>query len=457
MPPVAANAVVQSSLARVDSLLLQGDVVAARHELDAVAASVDAEARLAHDVAQWYMRLNEPGVADQWYARAVALDPSRAAYRYNRATALIALGRMEEAEAALDAAIAMEPRDFDAWYNRATLRRQSPSRNHVAEIERTLEGPGLRRQDEVPLFYALAKELEDLGEHERSFAALSRGAAARRSLLSYRVGDDIAIMREIGRAFTREAIQGAPAGYGDSRPVFVVGLPRSGTTLVDRILSSHGQVGSHGESADFALSMTHLAGHCRSKSELLERSLGIPPESLGREYCRRLAAHLDARVVDKTPANFLYLGLIARALPNARIVYVRRHPMDVCYAMLKTLFRMAYPYTYDLDDLGQYWLAFDSLMRHWEDNLPGGRMLIIDYEQLVEQPEATARAMLIHIGMPWDDACLHFDSNPLPSLTASAAQVRRPIYTSSVGLWRQHAAGLAPLARTLRAAGVDLG
>lgn len=454
--PAAVSVDRQPSTSRVEELLACGDAVAARRELARVAERVGRRARLAHDVAQLYMRFNEAERALGFYARAVALDPGCTAYRYNQSTALIALGLMEEAEAALDSVIAEQPGDGDAWYNRATLRRQTPERNHVAAIECELQRPGLQRQAEVPLRHALAKELEDLGEFERSFAALSRGAAVRRSMLSYRVEDDESIMRGIRAAFTPAWLRGSAPGCDDRRPLFVVGLPRSGTTLVDRILSSHSRIGSRGESADLALSLMKTAGRPRNKTELLERSTQVDPYQLGSAYCATLAGYAGERVVDKTPANFLYLGLIARALPNARIVYVRRQPMDVCHAMYKTLFRMAYPYSYDLDDLARYWLAFDGLMRHWQHILPDGRMLVVDYERLVSEPEETIRGLLEHAGMPWEDACLHFHENPLPSLTASAAQVRQPLYRSSVGSWRHHAERLAPLALRLRGAGVHI-
>ena len=441
---------------RVEDLLARGDTIAARDELDRIAACAGQDARLAHDVAQLYMRLNDAPRAARFYARAVTLDPNRAAYRYNQSTALIALGQMEEAEEALDEVIAAQPRDCDAWYNRATLRKQTPERNHVAAIERELQRPGARPQDAVPLNYALAKELEDLGEHGRSFAALARGAAARRSMLSYRVEDDESIMLGIRSTLTREWMHSATPGHEDRRPVFVVGLPRSGTTLVDRILSSHSRIDSRGESADLALSLVKAAGPSRDKAELLQRSARLDPRALGKAYCATLAAHAGERVVDKTPANFLYLGLVAAALPQARIVHLRRNPMDACYAMYKTLFRMAYPFSYDLGDLARYWLAYDALMAHWREALPPGRMLEIDYEELVTDQEAVSRKLIAHTGLDWEDACLHFERNPGASLTASAAQVRQPMYRSSIGLWRKYERELAPLAARLRVAGIDI-
>lgn len=456
LSPVPAPTVLGPSLDGVETALARGDAIGAREALDRLATAAGGDARAAHDVAQLYMRLKDPARAALFYARAVELDPGRPEYRYNQSTALIALGRFEEAESALDLVIAMQPNDYDAWYNRATLRRQTLERNHVAAIERALQQPGLPRHGLPPLCYALAKELEDLGRHEESFAALARGAAARRALLAYRVEDDLAIMRDIRATFARKVIEQAAPGHPDPRPVFVVGLPRSGTTLVDRILSSHPQVESHGESTDFAVALMQCAGHCNGKRELLERSLQIGPADLGSTYAQRLQRYSAERVVDKTPANFLYLALIAAALPEARIIYVRRKPMDVCYAIYKTLFRMAYPYSYDLGDLGRYWIGFDELMCHWQEVLPAGRLLVIDYERLVTEPEPTIRRMLAHVGLPWADACLDFHRNPRPSLTASAAQVRQPLYRTSIGMWRRYASQLAPLHEMLVSAGVRI-
>lgn len=436
--------------------LRRGDPVGAREALDALVAAQRPNAQLAHDIAELYMRLGLADCAELHFARAVALDPGNAAYRYNHSTALIALGRLADAERALDHVIADEPRDHDAWYNRSTLRKQTRGDNHVDAIEHQLHRADLAPAAAVALGYALAKELEDLGEHARAFAALKQAADIRRGMLAYRVEDDVATMRDIAAAFTPAFFERGHAGCDDARPLFVVGLPRSGTTLVERILASHSRIVSRGESSDLAVALTRLAGPCSSRAQLLQRSTQLDFRALGEAYVAGIAGHTGARVVDKTPANFLYLGLIAKALPQARIIHVRRRPLDVCYAMYKTLFRMAYPFSYDLGDLAGYWLAFDRLMTHWRATLPAQRFLEVDYEQLVADPEPTARRLLGHADLAWEPGCLAFESNPQPSLTASAAQVRQPIYITSVEAWRRYETQLAPLVAQLRDAGVHI-
>ncbi len=442
---------------QIDVLQQQGNIAACIAKLSSLAAASDAgPAALLQDIAQHFTALGLHAEAERSYARAMALQPGNAAYIYNHATALIALGRLVTAETALDQVIALKPEDSDAWYNRATLRKQTPQRNHITEIEQQITRLAASANGEVALCYALAKELEDVGEDARSFAALKRGADARRRALRYRVEDDLDTMQQIAAAFTADCMARPHRGYSDARPLFVVGLPRSGTTLVDRILSSHSAIRSRGETSDLALALMHTAGHTTSKRELVQRSTSLDFSALGKRYCAHLATTPAQRQIDKTPINFLYLGLIAKALPNARIVHLRRQPMDVCYAMYKTLFRMAYPFSYDLNDLARYWLGYHQLMNHWRALLPAERFLEIDYEDLVQNQEFVSRRLIAHAGLPWEDACLSFERNPEPSLTASAAQVRQPIYRSSVALWRRHADALKPLSDQLCAAGIDV-
>src|SRR5690606_24182538 len=302
--------------------------------------------------------------AERCSGRARALRPDDPGHLYNHATALIALGRLAEAETTLDAVIAKTPGDGDAWYNRATLRRQTPARNHVAALRAQCAATPAASPMQVPLHYALAKELEDLGEHAASFAALKQGADARRRGLRYRVEDDVDTMRLIADAFDAGFFARPHAGHDDARPLFIVGLPRSGTTLVDRILGSHSRVASRGENNDLAMALVQCAGPVGGKAELVRKSTSLDFRALGERYCRQLPGDGTLRQLDKTPLNFLYLGIVAAALRQARIVHLRRGPMDACYAIYKTLFRMAYPFSYDLDDLARYWLGYDALMAH---------------------------------------------------------------------------------------------
>ncbi|MEO8161849.1 MAG: sulfotransferase [Arenimonas sp.] len=410
--------------------------------------------RLLQDLAQRYTMLGLHVEAERCHARAVQLQHDNPQYIYNHATSLIALGRLVEAEAALDRVITLKPDDSDAWYNRATLRKQSPENNHIAAIEARLATLAPSSPSRVALGYALAKEREDLGEHARAFSALKQAADSRRRQLSYRVEDDIETMRLIEGAFDAGHFAGRHPGHRDDRPLFIVGLPRSGTTLVDRILSSHSSISSLGETSALAMALLHCAGKVASKAELVQRSTTLDFAALGQRYCEQFPSDSKPRLIDKTPVNFLYLGIIAGALPDARIIHVRRNPMDACYAMYKTLFRMAYPFSYDLGDLARYWIAHDRLMAHWRRVMPSSQLMEIDYEDLVADQAKLSRKLVEFAGQPWQDACLAFERNPEPSLTASAAQVRQPIYRSSVALWRRYADELAPLRAAFDAAGV---
>ena len=388
MDPAHAGA----HLLLIECLLHCGAAAAAMGELAILETHAANDARLLQAIAQIYTHTNRHAEAERCCRRAATLEPGNAQYLYNLATAATALGKFAEAEDLLDRVIAAAPTDYDAYYNRATLRTQTPERNHITQIEAALaatQAPGAQ----VALGYALGKEREDLGDHARAFDAIARAAGARRRQLSYRVDDDVAAMAAIERAFGSAVFAGAVPGHADARPIFILGLPRSGTTLADRILAAHSQVDDLGESSTFAVALLRTAGPGLSKMELIRRAATLDFATLGRAYCGSMPVrdpHL--RFIDKTPLNFLYLGLIALALPGARIVHMRRGPMDVCYAMYKTLFRMAYPSSYDLGDLGRYYLAYHRLMEHWRHVLPG-RFLDLDYETLVADPEGQSRRL----------------------------------------------------------------
>jgi hypothetical protein len=286
------------------------------------------------------------------------------------------------------------------------------------------------------------------------------------------VAEDEAAMATIARVFDPNLVDRAGPGYAAERPLFILGLPRSGTTLVDRILSAHSQVDSLGEHSSLALAVQRLAGQgnaageaaqaaseappAAGKLELIEASTRIDFAELGRQYCRAIDGFGNPapRLIDKTPLNFLYLGLIRLALPGARVIHMRRHPLDSCYAIYKTLFRAGYPFSYTLQETGRYYLAYHGLMAHWRSTLPGA-FLDVDYEALIADPEGQARRIFDYLGLGWEDGCLEFHRRGGAAATASAAQVRQPIYSSSVGMWRNYAPQLAPLAERLRERGID--
>jgi Sulfotransferase family len=244
-------------------------------------------------------------------------------------------------------------------------------------------------------------------------------------------------------------------------PIFIVGLPRSGTTLVDRILGSHSAVFSAGELNHFALCIVDAvrlkSGAARlPRRELVARSADLDFAAVGRDYLERAhgAAAPGVRFTDKMPLNYLYCGLIRRALPRAKIVHLTRQPLAACYAMYKTLFRDGYPFSYDLGEIGRYYIAYRRLMDHWQAVMPEG-IHTVSYEALVADQVGETRKLLDFCDLDWQDSCMDFHRNSSPATTASAVQVRRPLYDTSVSQWRNYAAQLAQLDSQLRAAGID--
>lgn len=443
-------------LRRVQSLLGAGDTRAALAELAALESSGIRDPLELGRIAETYTHCGRHEDAHRCLARALAYAPANPHLLSNLAAGEIALGLLESAEKHLDQVITIEPADFDAWYNRATLRRQTRDRNHVAQLEAAISKHAPR--GDVALGYALSKELEDLGEFGRAFDYLERGARARRSQLSYRVEMDLDAIDAIIASFdaSTASLARAPAGRG-AGAVFVVGLPRSGTTLIDRILSSHPEVESLGELNDLPLAVMRAAGKASDRRALIAQAARCNAEALGADYLARIEGYgrRKPRFIDKTPLNFLYLGLMVRALPAARVIHLRREPLDSCYAMYKTLFRMGYPFSYDQGDLGRYYGAYARLMDHWRKLHPEA-FLDLAYEDLVVAQETTTRRLLEFCGLGFHPACLDFHANTSPTSTASAAQVREPMHARSVNAARREGVRLERLREALRAGGIEV-
>lgn len=437
----------------------------ARSGLAALERGAQQDARLLTAIANLYTAAGAHEDRLRCTQRAFALTPGERSLLANLAAAETACGLIDAAETHLDQLLALHPQDHGAHYRRSILRRHTSERNHVREMSAQLAALPVESTDIIPLCFALAKEHEDLGEHLQAGAFLQRGAALRRRNLSYGVADDEHALRVIREQFSAEWLAAHDAtGERGAAAIFVMGLPRSGTTLVDRILSNHSAVQSLGEINDLAYA---LIGQCYAtmdadaappeRTELIRRAAHLDPATLGNDYLRRVAGYARnrPRFIDKTPWNFLYLGLIAQALPGAHIVHVRRNPLDSCFALYKTLFRDGSPYSYDLQDLARYYLAYHQLMEHWRRALPG-RFLDLDYERVVSAQSDATRELLDWCGLPFEAQCLDFHLNTAPAATASAAQVREPLHARSVGNWRNYAGQLEPLIEALRCGGLQV-
>ncbi len=456
---------VSAALKLTEALLLTGNGTQARTHLAALEQRAQQDDALLTAVANLYTQAGAHTERLRCAQRALNLAPDDPARLASCAAAETACGLITEAEQHLDQLLTQAPQDFGSYYRRSILRRQTRERNHIEPMSRLLAKLPTDAPETVPLCYALAKECEDLERFDESFVYLQRGSARRRRSLSYQVSGDEAAMVAISQAF--DALRLASVGTEgthDETPIFITGLPRSGTTLVDRILSSHSQAESLGEIND--LSYALIKGAQRpgeqdaagpDRLQLIRRSAQLDFAALGSDYLRRVAGYPRAKAhfIDKTPWNFLYLGLIALALPNARIIHLRRDPMDSCLALYKTLFRSGSPYSYDLGDLARYYLAYHRLMEHWRRVLPGHYMEL-DYERLVLSQESATREVLSWCGLPFEPQCLEFHRNSSPAATASAAQVREPMHARSIGLWKHYERQLAPLAAALREGGVAL-
>lgn len=410
------------------------------------------------------MHCNEHFLACPYYERAVALSPRNAGYRYSLAAIYRILGRTEDAETTLDQALELKPDYYEAYLMRSDVRRQSEAKNHIGQLE-NLVAAGIKDwRGETMLCHALAKEYEDIAEYEASFHWLQRGTGLRWKHTRYDVAVDEKTMEEIARHFSTSFMQQAAPGcnYNNGEAIFILGLPRTGSTLLERIISSHSDVHAAGELNNFALQLVRICKPQMESGKLFENevvaaSTRIDFSELGKAYVestRPSTGHVP-KFIDKLPFNFLYCGLIHLALPRARIIHIRRKPMDSCFAMYKCLFKSAYPMSYDLEQQGRYYLAYRRMMDHWGEVMPGS-ILEVRYEDLVADQEAQTRRILNYCELDWQDNCLHFEKNKAPSMTASATQVRERIYTSALGAWRNYEEQLQPLRELLESGGIDL-
>jgi tetratricopeptide (TPR) repeat protein len=458
-----ANPDYLSQKARLHTLL--GQPEAAREAADGAVAAQPTDPLTLDTLGVVYTRTGHYALAKPLLEQAVATAPDNAQFHFNLASVEQFLGDFGAAAREYERSIQLNPRFFRAYWAHSELRKAEPAPQLVATLEALLAEPQLSVDDELYLAHALAAEYEKDGRYDDAFRILAGAKARRRARIRYDISQDEALFGAIRKAFPLSSAPVAPAARDEeagSDAIFVIGMPRTGTTLVERILDSHPEVRSLGEIQDFAMAVKNASGSTSRAvldQDVMMGASAAPAASIGQRYLDAISARLqqDGRFVDKMPLNFLYVGFILQALPGARIVCLQRHPLDTCISNYRQLFALDfsyYNYHYDLEDTARYYALFTQLMAHWQA-YGNGRVHEVSYEALTADPESEVGALLEHLNLAWDPACLAFHENPSAVATASTAQVRQPIYRSSVSRWKRYESHLQGAKTVLEQHGID--
>jgi tetratricopeptide (TPR) repeat protein len=383
------------------------------------------------------------------YAKAVASDPHNAETHNNLGNLYRELGRFDEALAHYGTAIAIRPDNVEAHYHRAELKTFRRADSDFAALEK-LAAQDLPAKKAPYVYFAMARACEDIGDYTRAFRHLRKGNDSRRLQLDYDESRVARLFERIMSVFDRALLDRfEDSGDPSETPIFVLGMPRSGSTLIEQILAGHPQIHAAGELGD-------LEKASRRPTPFPECISGLDAAALrtiGQDYLARMPglAPGQTRIVNKLPDNFLRIGLIRLILPNARIIHTVRDPIDTCVSCYSKLFASGQHFTYNMEELGRYYSRYRKLMDHWESVLPSGAMLEVSYEDVVNDVEGQARRLIEYCGLPWDDRCVTFHQTSRPVKTASAVQVRKPLFSSSLQRWRKYEAAIGPLLDALGA------
>jgi tetratricopeptide (TPR) repeat protein len=445
-----------------------GTLLAAAHRFEEAIVHYQRALAIRPDLAEAHgnlgnalLALNRPNEALTHYEAALAIKPEVARLHHALGIVLQVLGRLEEARRAFERAVALAPGQADFHLPLAHSRPFTAEDPRLAALEVLAQDVACLSEDEqVALHFALGKAYADLNQHPRAFSHLRVGNALKRRRVSYDETRTLGVFDRIRATFSPALMQAkSGAGNPSQLPIFVVGMPRSGTTLIEQILACHTQVFAAGEREELSAALPDLtaAPSAAMFPEIVSELSAQALHEFGSRYLERMTplAPTAQRIVDKMPSNFGLLGLIHLALPGARIIHARRDPVDTCLSCFSILFVGHQPYTYELGELGRYYRTYSRLMEHWRAVLPPDLVLEVRYEDVVADLEGQARRILAHCGLPWEEACLAFHRSQRPVQTASSVQVRQPLYASSVGRWRHYANELEPLLQALGTSPAD--
>ncbi len=408
-----------------------------------------------------FRRLDDHKEAVKYFRKAVQLEPNSAEYLYNLGTSQRFMGDFDKAEENYEKALDIDPNHYHTHFSLSEFSNITPQHNHIKRLQKLLSENQSNSLMCLFLSYALYKEYDTLGEFEKGFEILKKGNAVRSRELNYPVSEDEKVFSTIKKRFANEELS-TTEGYSNNEAIFVLGMPRSGTTLVDRIISSHSEVMSAGELQSFGVLLKQASKTQTNKvldPATIEAAFNIDFAALGKAYIdsTRPVTGSKAHFIDKMPINFYYIGYILKALPKAKIICLDRNPMDTCIGNFRQLFAANLPYyqySYDLIDTGKYYLQFQQLMEFWKSKY-GDRILIVNYEELVQQPKQQVSKILGYCDLEWQDDCLQFHKNKAPVSTASSVQVRQPINTKYIGRWKKYQNQVKELAEFFDKVGVE--
>ncbi len=403
--------------------------------------------------------LNDHALALECACKAVAVDASGIGPRLVRGQMFAQHGDVEHAAADFHWCLERVPGLAPAWWGLCRLRRQTVESNHMPALRRLLAAPGLGPVDVSYAAFALHKELDDLGESEDAWSALEQACTAKRSTLKYSVEDSRHLVDALV-ASPVSAANPATANPSDKTPVFIVGMHRSGTTLLEQLLDAHPQVHALGELYDFTSAMRHATDHhCPGVIDpvIIERVHGLDFAAVGQHYLDGMAWRLgeESHFSDKLPSNFLNLGYICQALPQAKILHMVRDPVETCFSNLRELFSTANAYSYDQKELADYFIQYRRLTAHWHSAYPG-RIFDVDYARLTEDPAAVMRDVAAFCGLDFVGAMSDTRSSSRAVATASAVQVREGVIHRQRPKWASYARQLQPLITSLRQGGIEV-
>lgn len=397
-----------------------------------------------------YMHMNHHQQAEENFEQALNIDPQLVSAMLGKGNLYMAEGRLTDAEALFNQTLLTKPNDLGARFHLSQVKKvQIGDENMRALIAASDKLDEISERKATQLHYALGKCYDDIGDPDNAFPHFLEGARLKRKQITYEPAANTTLFDEVISVFDAAMIERL-SGHGcdDALPLFVLGMPRSGTTLTEQIITSHPDVHGGGELHEL-LSIAHSQTGSNS-NEFPSNLKGLKAEHIsawGKKYISQLREYAPAarRITDKMPTNFLMLGLIHLMLPNAKIIHISRHPLDTCLSCFTRLFNKGQEQTYDLAELGRYYVNYTRIMAHWKEVLPKNTFLDVRYEALVTDNEAQARRLIEFCGLEWNEACLQSHKTKRPILTASVTQVREPIYTSSLERWRPYESYLKPL------------